>query len=435
MMANGTVADRQDAAREAGRAGASAAVSLRPFPYPYRAALAICSDLDETPTADDYFELMRFLNTAETTRHGVGVGLEVGNSIYFDMPPDQFSYWNADDRAREQVRALMQSGHVDCLHSFGDLATTRRHAERALDDLSRRGCALKVWVDHAIAPSNFGADIMRGSGDDRLSPVYHADLTIPFGIEYVWRGRVTSVVGQDTRRRLLGIASAAHPLASAVTLGKEAAKGALGRRTGVKYAPHATNRVVWESTLRSGDRVYEFLRSNPSWAGISVYETRDGLGEVVTSPMLNRLIARQAACVLYTHLGKTQRPDRLVGGATREALQRLSRASADGEVLVTTTARLLDFCRLRQGATWTMLRNENRVRIEVSTAGASWTGSRPRLDGLTFYVPHDSQVTVIVDGRVVEGVSINPPDASGRPSVSLPWPRLSFPRLDRTCAA
>ena len=56
---------------------------------------------------------------------GPGVGLEVGNSIYFDMPPGQFAYWNTDDAGRAMVRALIRSGHIDCLHSFGDLATTR----------------------------------------------------------------------------------------------------------------------------------------------------------------------------------------------------------------------------------------------------------------------------------------------------------------------
>ena len=60
---------------------APAAVSMRPWPYPYRAALAICSDLDETPTASDYFEMARFLNTNEQTRLGSGVDLEIGNSI------------------------------------------------------------------------------------------------------------------------------------------------------------------------------------------------------------------------------------------------------------------------------------------------------------------------------------------------------------------
>ena len=39
--------------------------------------------------------------------------------FYFDMPPDQFAYWNTDDAGREMVRALIRSGHIDCFHSFG----------------------------------------------------------------------------------------------------------------------------------------------------------------------------------------------------------------------------------------------------------------------------------------------------------------------------
>ena len=64
-------------------------IQLRPFPYPYRAMLVICSDLDETPDRNVYWQIMRFLNTTEMTAMGPGVGLEVGNSIYFDIPPDR----------------------------------------------------------------------------------------------------------------------------------------------------------------------------------------------------------------------------------------------------------------------------------------------------------------------------------------------------------
>ncbi|MFQ5494518.1 MAG: hypothetical protein ACE5EX_03975 [Phycisphaerae bacterium] len=109
-----------------------ATTALRPYPYPYRAMLAICSDLDETPNRDVYWKIMRFLNGSPS-----GLGLEVGNTIYFDMPPDQFSYWGTDDAGREMVRNLIHSGHIDCLHSFGDLATTRAHAQRALEELAR----------------------------------------------------------------------------------------------------------------------------------------------------------------------------------------------------------------------------------------------------------------------------------------------------------
>ena len=124
--------------------------------------LAICSDLDETPDPGVYWQTMRFLNTTEATPMGPGVGLEVGNSIYFDMPPGQLAYWNTDDAGRAMLRTLLRSGHIDCLHSFGDLAATRRHAGRALDELARHDCRVAVWVDHAVAPSNLGSDIDTG---------------------------------------------------------------------------------------------------------------------------------------------------------------------------------------------------------------------------------------------------------------------------------
>jgi len=106
-------------------------VRLRSLPYPYRAMLAICSDLDETPDRRTYWEIMRFLNTTLPTPIGRGVGLEVGNSIYFDMPADQFAYWTTDDAGRDMIRSLIRTGHIDCLHSYGDLAGTRKDAIRA----------------------------------------------------------------------------------------------------------------------------------------------------------------------------------------------------------------------------------------------------------------------------------------------------------------
>jgi len=247
------------------RPSTNVTVELRRLPHPYRAVLAICSDLDETPDRHVYLETMRFLNTSETTVMGPGVGLEVGNSIYFDMPDDQFAYWNTDDAGREMVRDLVRSGHIDVLHSYGDLATTRSHAGRALDELDRHDCRLQVWVDHAKAPTNFGPDIMAGQGDIVGSEAYHADLTLSYGVRYVWRGRVTSVIGQDVRPDSNGIFNINHPLASGRTLAKESAKRLLARCGNRRYATHGPNRVLSVDGLRDGRPVYEFLRCNPYW--------------------------------------------------------------------------------------------------------------------------------------------------------------------------
>jgi hypothetical protein len=313
-------------------------------PHPPIATLAICSDLDETPDAATYFELMWFLNTTQDTAMGPGVGLEVGNTIYFDMAPGHFSYWNATEAEREKIRALIHSGHIDCLHSFGDLAITRVHAGRALDELVKFDCRIPVWVDHAVAPTNFGADIMHGHGGEPGHPAYHADLTLSYGIRHVWRGRVTSVIGQDRRFSLRSIGSLHHPLASARTLSKEAAKQILARRGHAKYGPHAGNPLVVETSLRDGQPIREFIRCNPSWGGVSCHDRGDEIHEVLTRRFLDRLVERKAPCILYTHLGKFERGEtrHKFQPAVVKAFRLLAEYQQTGKLQVTTTARLLD---------------------------------------------------------------------------------------------
>jgi hypothetical protein len=408
-------------------AGDAARVARRPFPYPYRAALAICSDLDLTPDATAYLEMMRYLNSTAATRLGRGVGLEVGNSIYFDMPAGQFSYWTTDDRGRAMVQACIRSGHIDCLHSFGDLASGRPDAARALDELAQHGCALKIWVDHAVAPSNFGGDIMRGSGDVIGSAAYHADLSCAYGIEYVWRGRVTSVVGQNVVRRLSGIGSRSHPIDSGVTILKESAKGVLARLGSTKYAPHSTNQLVWPSRLRSGQPVFEFMRSNPCWGGVSRHETADGIGEVLTESMLRLLVEREGACILYTHLGKISRPHEPLSEQSRAGLERLAAAASTGQMLVTTTRRLLDFCRASREVVWSTAAGPDGAVIRIATRRQAGVAGSREVAGLAFYVDDASRASVFVDGQQVVRLQRNPPDHTGRASVSIPWPRLVFP--------
>ena len=402
--------------------------SFRRLPFRTSAMLAICSDLDETPDADLYYECMRFLNTTEHTRLGRGVGLEVGNSIYFDAMPGQFGYWTTDDRGREMARALIRSGHIDCLHSYGDRATTRAHAGRALAELARFDCSLQVWVDHAIAPTNFGADIMRGRGDVRDSAAYHADLTCEFGIKYVWRGRVTSMIGQDAPASLGGLYNAAHPIRSAVTIAKEAAKQTLARTGSAKYGLHAGNGILEPATLRSGQPVYEFLRFNPHWGGVSCGDTADGLGEVLSERTLSRLANRMGIGILYTHLGKVGDRHDPFPGSAREALYRLASSATRGRMLVTTTRRLLGYCRALREARIASLPDGGSLRLDIRLDGVEWDAHGPTdADGLTVTVSNPESTRVSVNGQDVPEVVRIPRDAAGPGAVALPWRRLRFP--------
>ena len=406
-------------------------IALRNMPYPYRAMLAICSDLDETADRHVYWRIIQFLNTTQSTTMGPGVGLETGNSIYFDMR-EGFAYWTTDDAGRAMIRDLIRSGHIDCLHSFGDSATTRSHAARALDELSRNGCWIQVWVDHAVAPTNFIADIMDGHGDEAGHPAYHADLTTAYGIRYVWRGLVTSVVGQEVPARLSGLWTLRHPIRSARTVSKEAVKQLLARRGHTKFGPHAGNRVLQTTALRDGWAVYEFLRANPYWGGVASGDTGRDIGAVLRPGMLHRLVRRGGVCLLYTHLGKCSSPDRPFGPEAVAGLRRLADEYQRGRILVTTSLRCLRYVTVRQQISWTVRKDAVGIVIEIST-----NQSDPRLhrisandmEGLTFYVPVGVTARIEVDGSPVPSIQTNFRDETGRSSIMLPWSRLPFPPI------
>ena len=407
-------------------------VRQRDLPYPYRAMLAICSDLDETPDRQAYWEIMRFLNTTETTSMGSGVGLNVGNSIYFDMPQEEFAYWNTDDTGRAMVRQLIQSGHIDCLHSFGDLATTRRHARRALDELARHDCLLEVWIDHATAATNFDSDIMFGHGNEPGHAAYHADLTLDYGVQYVWCGRVTSTLGQNIPPQWGGIFEWNHPLSSGRTLLTEVLKQTLAQGGNRKYAMHGSNDTLRPTSLGEGRRVYEFLRCNPHWGGVSSCDQGRHVGDVLTRDRIARLLQRGGTCVLYTHLGKTDNPKIPFDEQAVSGLRLLAREYEAGNILVTTTRRLLGYCRAIRSIRFSTARRGDGLTIDIQTgATESDVGDLREIDlqGLTFYVPDSEVIHVTVNGQEAASLKHNGPDESGRSSVSLPWPVLEFPDI------
>ena len=405
-------------------------IQLRRIPYPYKAMLAICSDLDETPDRNVYWQIMRFLNTTEETAMGTGAGLEVGNSIYFDMPQSQFAYWNTDDSGREMIQALIRSGHIDCLHSYGDLAVKRQHVAKALEELDKNGCKLQVWVDHGTAPTNFGSDIMQGHGDEPGHEAYHADLTTDYGIKYIWRGRVTSIIGQDTPTKLGGIFEKRHPIVSGRTMVKETAKKFIGRSLNKKYFMHRSNQILQQVALRDGRNAYEFMRCNPHWRGVSYCDQGRHIEKVLTEEMLNRLITRGGICILYTHLGKIDNPKIPFSPEAVESFHKLQELHRNGKILVTTTRRLLTYNLIVHTINFDYTEDKISQCINITTDKNSiYRISESDLDGLTFYVPVPEATRMIIDGREVTDIQRNKPDHTGWPSISIPWPALEFPEV------
>lgn len=402
-------------------------IKLRKYPYPYRAAMAICSDLDETPIGELYFEICRYLNTFENTAIGKGVGLEVGNSIYFDMPKDQFSYWNTDDSGRIKIRTLIRAGYIDCLHSFGDFAKDRSTIFRNWNELRSHDCVPRVWIDHAQAASNLDPDIMQGEGAVQDSPAYHTDLSFrDGGIEYVWKGRVTSIIAQNAGRNYRGIFNSRHALDSLRTMLVEFVKGFLGHIGSKKYSMHAMNRVLRPTSLSDGTHTLEFMRCNPSWAGVSVFEKGRDIGNVLTSRTLNVLASNEGCSILYTHLGKIHDERDPFGEAGRRGFECLSERYHAGEILVLSTQRLLDYVRLHEVVKFHVLSQGDRIVIKIDSSSIP---SGVPLNGLTWFVDNPDKVDVYLDDEKIEHLRANEADCSGTRSISIPITKLIFPSL------
>ena len=96
--------------------------------------------------------------------------------------------------------------------------------------------------------------------------------------------------------------------------------------------------------------------------------------------------------------------------------------------LVTTTRRALDYRRLTRTLDVSAVEAPDELHVRVTTHEGTTDPAR-ELAGLTLYVPERMRVRLNVDGHDVPSLKHNSPDGTGRPSVSIPWAPLEFPRL------
>jgi hypothetical protein len=407
-------------------------VALRKFPYPFKAALTICSDIDGTYTLEKFLSIQNFLNTERDTDMGPGLGLEIGNSFFPLTHDDTVSYLSSRPTDRAIIGDFIKMGYIDCMHSYGDGAPSRDDVLRALDALERDGCKVKVWVDHARAPTNFGKDTSPGMGDVIGSPVYHADVTLAYGIKFVWMGRATSLVGQETpitARALTHIYDPAHPRESVEDAARELAKIILARAGSRRFAIHRNNRVFRVARLQDGRQVYEFNRCNNHWH--KSWPDSAGLSYVLRRRVLEDLKASEGYMIIYTHLGLgTYSP--LIPLPSQSALRNLAEEYRAGEIYVTTTSRLLTYCLTHRYVEWSYrLSSDNWAEITIHQVADPLFGPRrptvEELQGITFYVPDRYQASIFLGDTQIPHLERNPKDHTRRESVTIARTFLTYP--------
>jgi len=379
---------------------------LRPFPYPYRAMLALTSDCDSTKL--EVFEgVHRFLNTREETDYGPGLGLDVGDSFFLyngsnDAEAAGIMTWcEGTDPGVIQSAAVIQKyyacGWIDSLHAFGDFSRsggsrfTRALAEAAWAHLEEAGIAPTVWIDHGNASNlqNFGAYNPKNAssyqaGDDPASPYYHLDLTLPAGVRYVWYSRHSHKFGQD------------FPLS--------------------------------ERELRDGSTVWSFTRYCNEMNGNEIlWNWRPNqLNEQITEARLDSLEQKGQYALVGQHLTMYQaryQPE----ADDLAALRMLAERHHAGRILVARTSRLLDYAVATRYITFQTAEVDGRRAIRLLDLGDPTTGPRTptpdELRGLTFYCEQPENVMIFVGDVPLEAdlLQINPADDSGQASIGIRW--------------
>lgn len=413
------------------------AIDLRPFPFPYRAAIALCNDADLI-TPESFDRLRRFLNSPEETEWGPGLALETGGSFFMFRSPDspnRFTVFDAlSDRITDEGERILdyaRSGLLDVLHTYGCF-TQRSHfdrqlAERALDVLRSYDVKLKTWVNHG-PPTNIQCvgDRPEWEGDTPGSAAYHADLTVDYGIRWLWTGaETTDSIARDPLhgdgRERLTLSQLHAPM-----IGFEGTNG--GAALAEPYV------------LNDGQRVRRFYR----YSGLSGYTpVLDDLPAQLSEKNLRGLIKAGGCAVVYQHLGVRRKRSGFgpsaygpVGDAWFDrdelaALRRLAELHHAGDLWVTATTKLLRFRDARAALRWRATREDGQDVIVLTTAGADREAVSPEdLVGITFYcpAPETTRVYLEVPGdrhpRLMR-TQVNPADETQRRSVTIGPPEAA----------
>lgn len=411
-------------------------VSLRKFPYPYQAAMAISSDIDNTETLKEFLEIQKFLSTREITSMGQGIELEIGNSFFFYEPPTgAISYYLGGPQVARTIINFILAGYIDVIHSYGKKTDfTRKDAIEALQELENYNCKIEVWVDHAKTIDNFGDDVTFGQGDHPDSKSYHADATLDYGIKFVWLGRVTMVIGQSvpiTMKTFISIFDADHPFHSFVNISKEFAKNILAVFSNKKYAMHKENDLVKMTELDDGQKVYEFIRFDNFWKGVATEADAKSLSYAISEQTIHRLKKVSGYMIVYTHFGKNADCAQYIPKETQEALRNLAKEYRAGNIYVTTTSKLLNYYINHKYLNWSFEFNGVETNINIQNVKEPIFGTFiptvKDLSGITFYVPDNGKTHLFIDEREIEDIQRNAADYSRRESVTIPMSLLEYP--------
>ncbi len=415
-------------------------VTLRRFPYPYRAALAICSDIDETSNIEELLGIQSYLDGNDSSALGHELNLEVGNSFWFFNSYLGFCndrktrgeyvgpidgglsiYKGVSDTLDDHADILLNMvryGYLDCLHSyghFGDGTFNRRLALRAAELFKQESLSVDVYINHGTTGDlqNIGP-AHNQLGDNRESPYYNMDITRSLGIKFLWRGQVTHCIGQSGNFSIINWLKNIY----------ESIQD--WRYSDQDYVND--NELVHEFTLDDSTVIFDFVRYINEWGKYSETTERYFINQLGPG-QIDELIGNEGYLVFYTHLGKNDGPPYL-SNKTCRALKYVKKMNESKQLLVTTTSKLLNYYIHQKYLYWHSYSRNDSLIISIDSIANKVEGcyvpDENDLSGITFKIESADPVNVEINGIATDFVIFNG-EATGERLVSIPWVSLPKP--------
>ncbi|QTA83315.1 Uncharacterized protein dnl_57150 [Desulfonema limicola] len=405
-------------------------ITIRPFPYPYKAGLAICSDID-TCDRTSFLKIHRYLN--------LELGLPVSDSFFpLGQDPGQMAYFLKDGKTPSPDAPLIcraiQDGLIDSIHSWGDFNGSppdpfflKNLAKNMTNALNAESIKIRIWINHGD-PCNYQNFIVRlqpdnYKGDDPDSPYYTADLLDDLGINYYWWSELAGwpLSGKWNRYSpglwpRLGINALKNMVKSFII------KEKFRNRTSEQLTD-----LMLPFTLRDGRKLMAFTRfCYPPESKIAAtrYTLRHSLG----INQLQKLINQQGYMVLYTHLALPElwKPGKsFFPNPDQKALKGLARYYNNGKIWVASTLSLLNYYNTSRNLVWKSRTFGEKHIITIQYINDPCRGQRTpeshELAGICFYCPEPENTHIFLNKKQLN-TQINKPDHTGKPSLALALP-------------
>ncbi len=403
-------------------------IRLRSFPFPFKAGLAICSDIDDCDL-DGFVKIHRFLNSSH-----YGLGLPVADS-FFAVSEDQahLAYFNRDGSPRpeeaEFINQAIRDGLIDSLHAWGDFNAAppdpvflQKIAENLTSEFNKKNLRIPVWINHGSPNNrqNLSARLCsQYQGDNPASEYYTMPFIQKLGIKYYWDSEIVGWPLSLPDNHFI-FKKLNRILRNSV---KNWVKLAIGRSAYCRSTGQITQ-LARPVKMRDDNFLISFNRFSKGPTAHQTWEpSRHTLRFSLTEPVLDNLVNEQGFCILYTHLGKPfPRGEALFPPQDKKSLELLADYYHQGKIWVTTTSRLLDFWLIRQLLNWTVRLENDLIVIEPGLINHPLEGPRlpyvRELAGQNFLTPDPFKTVIRLNGKDLPA-KIFPGDKNGSASIGF----------------